>query len=229
MQKNDIDRSKLTRKVFLFFPPAVIVTGLMLFLPAGSLNYWQAWVFMSVLFIPPVFVISFLLKYDPELLERRMKFKEKETQEKTIIKIAQLFFFIGILIPGVDYRYGWSDVPVWLVIISNVIIFLGYMLVFFVFRENSYTSRIVEVDEKQKVITTGPYAFVRHPMYAGIIPMYLFIPLALGSYAALIFFVPVIILIIFRIFDEERLLLKDLKGYKEYYRKVKYRLIPGIW
>jgi len=219
----------IKKKIFLLVPLVTIVLGLMLFLPAGSLKYWQAWVFMGVLFIPFIFVIFYFLRNDPELLERRMKFKEKETQEKTMSKIGQLFFFIGFLIPGLDYRYGWSNVPFWLVIASDVIMFLGYMLVFFVLRENSYASRIVEVDEKQKVITTGPYAVVRHPMYAGIMPMYLCIPLALGSYFALIFFVPVIILIVFRIFDEEKVLLRDLEGYEEYTKKVKYRLIPRIW
>lgn len=223
------DLSKLNRKIFLFLILGVTVIGLMLFLPAGSLKFWQAWLFMGTLFIPFLFVLSYLLKHDPELLERRIKFKEKEAKEKTLIKIAQLFFFIGFLIPGLDYRYGWSNAPYWLVIASDIIIFMAYMLVFRVFKENSYASRIVEVDEKQKVITTGPYAFVRHPMYSGVIPMYLCVPLALGSYFALIFFIPGIIVIIFRIFDEEEVLLRDLKGYKEYTEKVKYRLIPHIW
>ena len=173
--------------------------------------------------------MSYFLKHDPEFLERRMRFKEKEATEKSIIKIAQLLFFIGILLPGLDHRYGWSDVPFWLVITSDIIIFLSYMLVFFVFKENSYASRIVEVEKEQKVIATGPYSVVRHPMYAGIIPMYLCIPLALGSFVAVVFFAPVIVVIILRIFDEERLLLKDLKGYEEYTKKVKYRLIPGVW
>lgn len=120
----------IKKKIFLLVPLVIIVLGLMLFLPAGSLKYWQAWVFMGVLFIPFIFVVLYFLRNDPKLLERRMKFKEKETQEKTITKIAQLFFFIGFLIPGVDYRYGWSNVPFWLVIASDVIMFLGYMLVF---------------------------------------------------------------------------------------------------
>ena len=219
----------IKRKIFLFFPLGIIVVGLMLFLPAGSLNYWQAWLFMGILFIPFTFVILYFLKHDLEFLERRMRYKEKEAEEKTIIKIGQILFLIGFLTPGFDYRFGWSNVPFWVVIVSDVIIFLSYMLVFLVFKENTYASRIVEVDKKQKVITTGPYAFVRHPMYSGIIPMYLCVPLALGSYVAVIFFAPVIIIVILRIFDEERLLLKDLEGYKEYTEKVKYRLVPGIW
>ncbi len=163
------------------------------------------------------------------MLERRLKYKEKEAEQKIIIKIATLIFFIGFLVPGFDYRYGWSNVPIFLVILSNILIFLGYILIFFVFRENSYTSRIVEVYKKQKVITTGPYSVVRHPMYTGIILMYISIPTALSSYWALIFFVPVVAVIIPRIFNEEKVLLKGLKGYKEYTKKVKYRLIPYVW
>jgi protein-S-isoprenylcysteine O-methyltransferase Ste14 len=219
----------LNAKMFLFLILALIITGLMLFLPAGSLNYWQAWVFMVTLFIPPLFVIAYFLKHDPGLLERRMQFREKETEQKTIIKIADLILLIGFLIPGFDYRYHWSAVPIWLVILSDIIIFSGYLLIFIVFKENSYTSRTVEVAKKQKVITTGPYSLVRHPMYVGMILIFIFIPLALGSYWALICFVPIIILLIFRIFNEEKVLLRDLKGYKEYMQKTRYRLIPGIW
>ena len=229
MEKKNIDTATLKKKIFLFFPLGVIAIGLMLFLPAGSLNYWQAWLFMATLFIPAIFVASYFLKHDPELLQRRMKFKEKEARQKTIIKIANLLFFIGILIPGFDYRYGWSDIPAFIVILSDIIVFLGYMLVFRTFKENSYASRVVEVEKNQKVITTGPYSIIRHPMYAGIIPMYIFMPIALGSYWALIFFIPVIVLIILRTLDEEKVLLRDLKGYEEYTKKVRYRLIPGIW
>ena len=226
-KKTDI--GKLKKMIFLLFPLGIIFMGLMLFLPAGSLNFWQAWVFMAVLFTPVIFVVSYFLKNDPALLIRRMRFKEKNSQEKLIIKMSKLLFFVGFLIPGFDYRYGWSNVPAWLVIISDIIIFLGYAIVFFVFRENSYTSRIIEVQKGQKIITTGPYSIVRHPMYVGVILMYLFMPLALGSYYALIFFIPVIAVVIARALDEERVLLKGLKGYKAYMKKVRYRLIPGVW
>ncbi len=221
--------SNLKKKTILFFILGVFIVGLMLFLPAGSFKFWQAWIFMIALFTPVVFVVLYFLKNDPGLLERRLKYKEKEAEQKIIIKIATLIFFIGFLVPGFDYRYGWSNVPIFLVILSNILIFLGYILIFFVFRENSYTSRIVEVYKKQKVITTGPYSVVRHPMYTGIILMYISIPTALSSYWALIFFVPVVAVIIPRIFNEEKVLLKGLKGYKEYTKKVKYRLIPYVW
>jgi protein-S-isoprenylcysteine O-methyltransferase Ste14 len=221
---------ELKKKIMLILPLGMIIIALMLFLPAGSSNYWQAWLFLTILFVPFLFVVAYLLKHDPELLERRMRTKEKEAGQNTMIKLTQLLFFIAFLIPGFDYRYNWSNVPGWLVILSDILVFLGYMFIFLVFRENTYTSRIVEVEKKQKVISTGPYALVRHPMYAGSLLMYIFLPLALGSYVALIPIIPVVLfVVIIRISDEEILLLKELKGYKEYCKKVKYRLIPGIW
>ncbi len=220
---------KLSGKIVLIIILGIVLTALMLFLPAGSFGYWHAWLFMCVLFIPAIFVTLYFLKRDPAFLERRLRFKEKEAREKTIIKLSQILFFITFLIPGFDYRYGWSNVPFWLVIASNSIVFLGYLFIFYVFKVNSYASRIVEVEKDQKVITTGPYAIIRHPMYTGVLLMYFFMPVALGSYIALIPMAPILIIIILRIFDEERLLKKELKGYKEYTKKVRYRLIPGIW
>ncbi|MCX6774301.1 MAG: isoprenylcysteine carboxylmethyltransferase family protein [Candidatus Micrarchaeota archaeon] len=223
------DKNNLKKKVLLLVPLAVIITGLALFLPAGTIYYWQAWAFMAVLFIPFFFVASYFLKKDPKFLERRIRFKEKEAKEKSMIKIAQVLFLMGFLTPGLDFRYGWSQVPVWLAVAADAVIFLSYMFIFLVFRENSYASRIVEVEKGQKVISTGPYSIVRHPMYLGVTLMYLSVPIALGSYLALVFFMPVVLVIFLRILDEERLLLKDLKGYREYCKKVKYRLVPGIW
>jgi protein-S-isoprenylcysteine O-methyltransferase Ste14 len=213
----------------LIFLAALIITGLMLFLPAGSIYYWQAWLFMATLFIPCIFLMIYFLKHDPGLLERRIRFKEKESAEKKIIKLADLFFLIGFLIPGFDYRYGWSNIPVFIVVLSDIIIFLGYSIIFFVYKENSYTSRIIEVEKEQKVISTGPYSVIRHPMYAGLTLMFLFMPIALGSYWAIFFFVPIIALVVVRIFNEESVLSRDLKGYTEYKEKVRYRLIPGIF
>jgi len=229
MKDVDEARRKVKKITVPLFFLSFIVIGLMLFLPAGSFAYWQGWLFIFTLFMPVSFVVSYLLKHDPTLLIRRMQYKEKEAKQKIIVQITGLIFFIGITVPGLDYRYGWSHVPVWLVIVSNLLMLIGYILVFLVFKENSYTSRIVEVEKGQKVIATGPYSVIRHPMYAGVILMYLTMPLALGSYWAILFFIPTVPMIIFRALEEEKLLLKDLKGYREYCRKVKYRIIPGIW
>lgn len=203
--------------------------GLMLFLPAGSIMYWQAWIYCSVIFVPMAFIIFYLFNQDPELLERRMRLREKEEKQKTIIKVAYIFFFIGFVIPGLDHRYHWSNVPVLLVITANAIVLSGYLLCFLVFQENSYASRIIEVEKGQNVITTGPYAIVRHPMYLGVLLMFLFTPLALGSYLALIFFLPLIPLIVLRLLNEEKVLLRELRGYKKYCQKTRYHLVPFIW
>ncbi len=228
-EEEKIDLLRTKKRTYLLFILSFVITALMLFVPAGTLKYWQGWLFICVLFLPSVFITFYFLKYDPKLLERRLRFKEKQPQQKIILKIANFFFFAGFLIPGFDHRLGWSNVPAWLVILSDIIIFLGYVLVFFAFKENSYASRIIEVEKGQKVISTGPYSVVRHPMYAGAIPLLLCTPLALGSYYGLILFVPVVIVIVLRIFNEEKVLSKDLQGYTEYMQKVRFRLIPYIW
>jgi protein-S-isoprenylcysteine O-methyltransferase Ste14 len=201
----------------------------LLFIPAGTLNYWQAWILCSVLFIPMIFIISYFIKHDPELLKRRMMYKEKEMKQKKIVKISTALLLIAFIIPGLDFRFGWSKVPFWLVIIANAFVLISYIIFFFVLKQNSYASRTIQVEKNQKLISTGLYAVVRHPMYFSILLMYLFIPFALGSYWAFIpsIFLPVFF--IFRILNEEQVLKKDLTGYKEYCQKVKWRLIPWIW
>lgn len=224
-----IDRKRLTRRVVLRFGMAGPLLAAILFLPAGTLAYWQAWLYMAVLFIPMGWVLAFYIRKDPELLDRRMRTREKERRQRAIISLSYPVFLAAFLLPGLDRRYAWSRVPVWLVLLADLVVLAGYLLFVRVLKENRFLSRVVEVDQSQSVIDTGPYAVVRHPMYAGILPLYLFSPLALGSFWALIpaaFLSPIIIA---RILNEEKVLCRELPGYAEYMRRVSYRLIPGIW
>jgi len=220
---------RLKNKIAVLFPAVLVVLGLVLFVPAGTLDYWEAWVYCAVLVIPFVFVATWLLNKDPELLARRIRLNEKEPAQKRVIGVSRLVFLIAFLLPGLDHRFGWSDVPVAAVLAADALVFLGYVLVFLVFRENTYASRVVEVEQGQKVISTGPYALVRHPMYLGTGIMFLATPLALGSYWALPVFLMLPGVLVYRIRNEEEVLLRELTGYQEYMQKVRYRLIPFIW
>jgi len=223
------DHKKLIKTVLFRYLLAIVVLGLMFFLPAGTIRYWEAWVYCGILFIPMFFVFIYLIKSNPELLERRMRTQERETPQRLFVKLSILVFFLAFIIPGLDYRFNWSSMPLAVAIIADIIVLAGYFLFFLVLRENEYASRIVEVEKGQKVISTGPYAVVRHPMYVAVLLMYLFSPIALGSFWAIIAFTPLPVLIIFRIYNEEKVLAKELPGYKDYTRKVKYRLIPFVW
>ncbi len=219
----------LMSKIIIRFGLSLVVLMAVFFIPAGTFAYWHAWLYLAVLFIPLCFVVVYLLKNEPDLLERRMRSREPEKEQQAIIKFSFVTFTLAYILPGFDFRFGWSHVPVWLVILSAALVLDGYIFVVFVFRENRYASRVVEVEKEQLVISTGPYAIVRHPMYLGVAVMYLFSPLALGSYWALIpaaFTIPVLV---FRLLNEEKVLERDLKGYVEYESKVKYHLFPGIW
>ncbi len=215
-------------KAFLVPIIIMIVMALVLFLPAGSLKFWEAWIWWSIISAMTLLITTYFVKKDPELLARRMKVKEKEPQPG-IIRILSFLSLFAYFIPGFDYRYHWSSVPVWIIIAANALVFLGYVFIFLVFKENSYASTVIQVEKKQQVIKTGPYAIVRHPMYTGLLMMMLFTPLALGSYWALIFALLFIPTLIFRIRKEEEVLLRDLPGYKDYYIKTPFRLIPSIW
>ncbi|MGE5423626.1 MAG: methyltransferase family protein [Ignavibacteriales bacterium] len=206
----------------------MIVVGLVIFLPAGSLKFWEGWIWWAIISVMTLFITTYFVKRSPELLNRRMQVKEKEPQPGIIKLLSFLSLFIYV-IPGIDYRYNWSAVPVWLIISANALVLLGYILIFLVFRENSYASTVIQVEEDQQVIQTGLYSIVRHPMYTGLLIMQLCTPLALGSYWALIFSLLFIPTIVFRIRKEEEVLLRDLPGYTAYLNKTRYRLIPAIW
>ncbi|MFA6447131.1 MAG: isoprenylcysteine carboxylmethyltransferase family protein [Patescibacteria group bacterium] len=220
---------KLKRKTYLLFPLSFIGLTGMLMLLAGTLNYWQGWIWCAVVFAFAFFVTLYFLKKSPEFLERRMMFKEKEQEQKTIIKISNLFFSIGFILSVLDYRFGWSVVPTWLVLIADAVTIAGYIIIFLAFKENAFAGRTIETFKGQKVIDTGPYALVRHPMYSGIIPLFLVMPLALGSFWGLIPFAFVLLIIILRILNEEKVLKRDLPGYEDYCKKVRYRLVPLVW
>ena len=221
-------RSLKTRLIFRSLI-AVIFVATFLFLAAGSLRYWQGWVFMAILFLPMPITSAYFLKRDPQLVERRLRTEEKISEQKTIIKWAQLVAFGSLLIPGFDYRFGWSRVPLWLAILSQLLVFAGYLITLWVMKENSFASRTVQVEEGQKVISTGPYRFVRHPMYFGAVLMLLFISPALGSWWALPGFLLVIPFIVLRLRNEEKMLLRDLPGYSDYCLRTRSRLLPLLW
>jgi protein-S-isoprenylcysteine O-methyltransferase Ste14 len=229
MSTETLSPGKILRMVMLRLIPGILIVAGILFLPAGTLHYWQAWVYLAILFIPILLVFIYFLKVDPSFLERRMRMREREAAQQKIIAASFIFLMAGFVIPGLDRRFGWSFVPTWLVILADLVVLLSYAWIFVVFRENRYASRVVEIEETQRVISSGPYAVVRHPMYVGTIMMYLASPLALASWWALLPILPMIGIIIARIRDEERLLARDLPGYVEYMQKVRYRLIPGIW
>jgi len=222
------NRRSLIIKLLTRFSLVPLFIGLFTLLPAGTFNYWQAYLYFSILVVPMIFVLFYFLKRDPKFLERRAKGTEKVKEQKLIQLINLPVFIAAFIIPGLDRRFGWSDVPVE-VIITDIVILLGYLIIFRVFRENSYASRIIEIDKEQKVISTGLYSIVRHPMYIGVLIMYLPTPLALGSYWGLIPMALLPVTIVFRILNEEKVLSEKLDGYKDYCRKTKYRLIPYIW
>ena len=229
MSNNKLSQSELIKKIFARFFLFIGFMLVMFFVPAGTLAYWEAWVYLIAILICMFSFLIYFLKNDPELLERRMRTQEKETEQKWIVKCLFLACLFTVLLPGFDRRFEWSHVPVQVVILADIIVLLGYSIIFLTMRENSYASRIIEVEKGQEVISSGPYAIIRHPMYLGSTLLFLLTPLALGSYWAIIPAVFIIPILMARIRNEEQILEKELEGYQEYMQKIKYRLIPGIW
>jgi protein-S-isoprenylcysteine O-methyltransferase Ste14 len=206
-----------------------IAVSALIFLPAWTLHYWQAWLYLAVFMISISAVFVYLIKNDPELLARRVNNKEETKSQKVIHFFINLAFAVVIVIPSLDHRYGWSAVPWYVVMVGDIFVALGILIIFFVFKENSFTAATIEVAADQRVISTGPYARVRHPMYLGGLIFIVGIPLALGSWWGLLTIVLFAPVMAWRILDEEKFLVKNLPGYAEYEKKVKYRLMPFIW
>lgn len=221
---------KLVRQLVL----ALLGYGLVFFLAAGTFRYWEGWAFLAIMFIPGVFFCFYYLKRDPELVRRRLETKEKVTAQKWIIKIAQGLFALAFFIPGLDFRFAWTKtrfggVPLWLQIVSLAVVLASYLFVIWVMDVNRYAARTVRVEAEQKVISTGPYQWVRHPFYFGAVVMFLATPLGLGSYIALPLFALVIPVFILRLLNEEQVLRRELPGYIDYCQGTRYRLVPYIW
>lgn len=222
----------LTGQAFLGLAQLVVLIAIFLFLPGWSFNYWQAWVFLLVFAVSVFLITLYFLKKDPNLIQSRLKAgpaAEQQKSQKIIQALAGIFFILPFITASIDHRLGWSKVPTWIVLFGDILVALGLYIVFLVFRENTFTSATIEVKDEQKVISTGPYALIRHPMYSGAFLMLLGIPLALGSWWAFIFVFLLFAAIVWRLLEEEKFLSKNLPGYADYRQKVRYRLLPFIW
>jgi protein-S-isoprenylcysteine O-methyltransferase Ste14 len=222
----------LARKAVLGFMQLIAVLGILLFAPAGTLDYWQAWVYSFVFAASSALITTYLWKNDPKLLERRINAgpgAENEKSQKSIQLLASFVFIGAMTLPSLDHRFSWSVVPLSVVVAGDVLTALGFFIVFLVFKENTFTAATVAVTLDQKVVSTGPYAIVRHPMYSGALIMLFGTPLALGSWWGLLMFVPMIFTIAWRAREEERFLFENLSGYEEYCQIVRYRLVPFAW
>ena len=220
---------KLIFNALIKFIMGLILVCLLLFLPAGTVNYSGAWLFIMLLFIPMLLLGIVMLLKAPDLLRKRLDGKEKQIEQKGIVAFSALIFIAGFVVSGLDFRFCWSTVPLAVVITASVLFLLSYGIYAEVMRENAYLSRTIKVQEGQKVVDTGLYGIVRHPMYMATVLLFLMIPLVLGSWYGFIVFFAYPFIIALRIRGEERLLIEQLDGYPEYMERVKYRLIPFIW
>ena len=220
---------KLFGSAMLKFVSGLLLVGLLLFLPAGSFAYWQAWLLIGILFVPMFVAGLVLMKKNPDLLRKRLNAKEEQAEQRTVIALSGLMFLAAFVLAGLNFRFGWLRQPRWLVWAAAVLFLLGYLLYAEVLRENAYLSRTIEVQENQKVIDTGLYGIVRHPMYAATILLFLAMPLVLGSPLSFVIMLLYLPIIAKRIRNEEAVLEQGLAGYADYKQRVKYRVFPGIW
>jgi protein-S-isoprenylcysteine O-methyltransferase Ste14 len=210
----------------------LIILAVLLFLPAWTFRYWQAWIFLFVFSACALAISLYVMKNDPKLLERRMRAgpgAEEERSQQIIQSVATAAFIALLLFPPLDHRFGWSTVPWPMVMAGDALVAVGFLIIFFVFRENGFASGVIEVSDGQKVVATGPYALVRHPMYAGALVMLIGLPFALGSRWGALLVVPIALVIVWRLLDEERFLAQNLSGYADYRNKVRHRLLPFFW
>ena len=207
----------------------VLLIGILLFVPAGSFSYWNGWLLMAVLFVPMIVAGFVMMKKSPELLQKRLNAKEEQSEQKTVIVLSGLMFLAAFIVAGLNYRFGWIVLPNWIVYVATAVFLLGYVLYAEVLRENAYLSRTVEVQEDQKVVDTGLYGIIRHPMYLSTFLLFLSMPLVLGSvisFAIMLVYIPIIAK---RIRNEEKVLEEGLEGYSDYKKRVKNKVVPFIW
>ena len=223
----------MTRKLFIEsivkFSLGVVLVGLLIFLPAGTLAFAGGWLLMGILFVPMFFAGIVMMIKNPSLLASRLNAKEKEKTQSLVVKLSGLMFILGFILAGLDFRFGWLKLPFAVNIVASVVFIIAYLIYAEVLRENTYLSRTIEVKEGQKVISTGLYGIVRHPMYFATILLFMAIPLVLGSLIAFVVFLAYPIIIATRIKNEEEVLSRELEGYEEYKKKVKYKMLPFIW
>ena len=220
---------KLLMEASTKFACGLLLVGLLIFLPAGTLAYTYGWLLIGILFGPMLFAGFVMLAKSPEFLKKRLDAKEKQGTQKGVVAFAGFMFIVGFVVAGLDFRFSWSTMPTWVVITASVLFLIAYALYAEVMRENAYLSRTIQVEEGQTVVDTGMYGIVRHPMYAVTLLLFLMIPLILGSWYALIAFAFYPAIIVVRLKDEEELLTRELPGYAEYKQKVKYRIMPFVW
>ncbi len=221
--------AKLFSQALTKFLLGLIIIGLLLFIPAGTLNYFNGWLFIALLFIPMFIAGIIMFIKSPDLLKRRLNAKEEENEQKIVILISGIMFLLAFILAGLNFRFGWFKLPQIAIIIASVVFILSYIMYGEVLRENAYLSRTVEVSENQKVVDSGLYGLVRHPMYTSTLFLFLSMPLILDSIFSFVVMLIYPIILIFRIKNEEKVLENELEGYKEYKEKVKYKILPFIW
>lgn len=219
----------LKSRLAIRFLIAIAAVGAMVFVPAGSLRFWQGWIFLAIWFFPTLAVFAYFQKHDPALVERRLRRKETVGEQKIIMKLMYLVLAAIYILPGFDHRFGWSHPPVWLTILAQFFVLCGYGMIFWVMKANSFAASTIQVEPGQQVISDGPYRVIRHPMYLGMSVMLFFTPLALGSYVAWAAAALVIPIIVFRLLNEEKVLRQELPGYPEYCLRTRFRLVPRLW